>query len=299
KGLHGSIQSEIGVTGIHPAIKRKTDDTLNGGAGHGKYVHRLLKAPKDEPRLLQYLPSVTQLKERKPYLRKEQKEHVLKYRDVVGWELKTVFAILMDLSTPCHHEYQQAELQQSQHACIVADRCLANRTVEAYRVIMTSQFMLQNMIVAIDTQGSNVSALIRGVLLTLRSISSEWISIGFGAHIPSYSMTQVSACIQPMDVIFCPNGNAYAFKRMFSFAVKCAQTFFARTLLPRFGSPDHSATISQAIYQVRSGITLLNRYPHLLRNARSSPTIPSFMIAMLSLIIAHFTLPDHAPSFMH
>ncbi|DBA05202.1 TPA: hypothetical protein N0F65_005052 [Lagenidium giganteum] len=97
--------------------------------------------------------------------------------------------------------------------------------------------------------------------------------------------------------MFVQTENADAFRRMVSTAIKCAQTFIGRTLLPRFCSLDHSSIISQAFRQIWPGITLLNCYPHLLQSARSKtaklhhPAFNESNDKMFSSIFASFTLP--------
>ncbi|DAZ94570.1 TPA: hypothetical protein N0F65_004186 [Lagenidium giganteum] len=194
KGLHGNIQSEIGLTGI--AIKRKADDMLNGDSGPVKCVHLLMNALKDEPRLLQYLPSVPQLKNRKQYLRKAAKD---------GWELKTSFDILEWIYPrliTTKEEYQQAELQESEHACIQLSS--DGGTFEFYGVIMTSQFMLRNMVVAIDTQWSDVLAVTDGTYKIHFGIDvvGGWTLIDYGSHIPSYSRRRYRRVFKPWMYMF-------------------------------------------------------------------------------------------------
>ncbi|DAZ99417.1 TPA: hypothetical protein N0F65_004050 [Lagenidium giganteum] len=180
-----------------------------------------------------------------------------------GWELKTSFDILEWIYPRLFTtkvEYQQTELQESEDECIVFDffeqLSSDGGTAKSYGVIMTTPFMLRRMVVAIDTQGSNVLAVTDGTR-----------KIHFGIDVRSYRRT-----FKPWMYMFVQTENADAFKRMFSTAIKCAQTFFGRTLLPRFGSLDHSSIISQAFRQIWPGITLLNCYPHLLWNARSTKT---------------------------
>ncbi|DBA05196.1 TPA: hypothetical protein N0F65_005046, partial [Lagenidium giganteum] len=141
-------------------------------------------------------------------------------------------------------EYQQAELQASDHACIVVDvfAQLSSDcgTVKSYGVVITSPYMLRNM--AVDTQGSDVLAVTNGtykihfgidVVIRADLKTCGWTLIDFGSHIPSYSRRRYRRTFKPWMYMFVQTENADAFKRMFSTAIKCAQTFFGRTLLPR------------------------------------------------------------------
>lgn len=70
-GVHGTELSDVSKPGISILLKREVDTILGGGAGPTRCIRLLQESHRNNPSVLNLLPSLTQLKNRKAYLNKK------------------------------------------------------------------------------------------------------------------------------------------------------------------------------------------------------------------------------------